>query len=136
MATLAAAFPNQGHTFWSVESFTGNLNNTVDGHNLPQLNDYTKNLKENIPFLNVNTMQLPGQFAADKFEDESVDLVFIDGAHDTDSVIRDIEVWLPKVKKGGVLCGDDIGWDSVEAGVQAKFGTDYSKKQSVWWITK
>ena len=43
----------------------------------------------------------------DKFEDESFDTIFIDMDHSYDSVKRDIQLWLTKVKKGGILAGDD-----------------------------
>lgn len=37
----------------------------------------------------------------------SVDLVFLDGAHDYASVCKDIEMWSRHIKPGGVLCGHD-----------------------------
>jgi len=43
------------------------------------------------------------------FNDEYFDFVFIDAAHDEKSVKQDIEMWLPKVKKGGWICGHDYG---------------------------
>ena len=39
--------------------------------------------------------------ASKDFEDGSLDLVYIDAAHDYDSVKQDILTWLPKIKKGG-----------------------------------
>ena len=45
---------------------------------------------------------------------ECLDFVFIDADHSTDAVIADIEAWKPKIKKGGVLCGHDAGWNSVQ----------------------
>lgn len=47
--------------------------------------------------------------AAPYVEDGSQDIVFIDGDHRYESVKRDIELYWPKVKAGGVLCGDDFG---------------------------
>ena len=45
---------------------------------------------------------------ANKFEDESVDFVFIDAAHDYESVVKDINAWLPKIKNGGIISGHDL----------------------------
>lgn len=45
--------------------------------------------------------------AASNFEDDSVDFVFIDADHEYDSVIKDIDSWLPKIKKDGIIAGHD-----------------------------
>lgn len=43
------------------------------------------------------------------FEDNSLDLVFVDASHDFDAVYYDIENWIKKVKLGGFICGHDYG---------------------------
>ena len=47
-----------------------------------------------------------------QFEDNSIDLVIIDMEHTYEAVKNDIRTWLPKVKDGGYLIGDDYneGW--------------------------
>jgi hypothetical protein len=45
--------------------------------------------------------------AARLFGRESVDLVFIDGNHRYDQVVFDIGLWLPAVRRGGILAGRD-----------------------------
>jgi len=45
--------------------------------------------------------------AAKNVPNESLDFVFIDAAHDYQSVKTDIETWTPKVKKGGIVSGHD-----------------------------
>jgi hypothetical protein len=49
------------------------------------------------------------------FPDEFLNFVYIDANHAYDYVVEDIEVWFPKIKKGGYLCGHDyidIDWYS------------------------
>jgi hypothetical protein len=41
------------------------------------------------------------------FEDNSLDFVYIDANHAYDYVVQDIDLWYPKVKNGGYLCGHD-----------------------------
>lgn len=45
--------------------------------------------------------------AAEIVRDGFFDLVFIDGDHSYEATLSDIDSWLPKVARGGVLCGHD-----------------------------
>lgn len=45
--------------------------------------------------------------AAKIFKNNSCDLIFIDGDHSYEGIKSDIESWLPKLRKGGLLCGHD-----------------------------
>lgn len=75
--------------------------------------------------------------AAELFEDQSVDFVFIDASHDKESVIRDIKAWLPKVRKGGVLSGDDFHNGGVrEAVSETLSGLDvrFSEGHDTWAV--
>ncbi|MCK9351249.1 MAG: class I SAM-dependent methyltransferase [Candidatus Paceibacterota bacterium] len=46
--------------------------------------------------------------ASRKFEDESLDFIYIDSNHDFAHVIEDLAAWSPKVKKGGIISGHDF----------------------------
>ena len=61
--------------------------------------------------------------AAADFSNASLAGVFIDAAHDYDSVLADLNAWLPKVKEGGIFAGHDIDSPNVQralddAGIQ------------------
>lgn len=47
--------------------------------------------------------------AAGDFENESFDFVYLDANHAYEAVRDDLAAWWPKVKRGGMLAGDDYG---------------------------
>jgi len=51
--------------------------------------------------------KMPSLEGAKLFEDGSLDLVYIDGSHQYDDVLDDIQAWLPKVRVGGWITGHD-----------------------------
>jgi len=67
--------------------------------------------------------------AAKHIPDDSLDICFIDAAHDYINVTNDIKNYLPKVKKGGIICGHDYDNDHIELkkAVNDFFGEDKIK---------
>jgi predicted O-methyltransferase YrrM len=53
-----------------------------------------------------------------QFEDNSLDFVYIDAGHFYEAVKIDIQIWMPKVKKGFFIAGDDYEWPGVAQAVQ------------------
>jgi len=71
--------------------------------------------------------------------DNSLDLVYIDANHEYEFVMDDIKYWLPKIKKGGIICGHDYDIDSrdgVRKAVEDSFDR-YNLQSEVgtynWW---
>lgn len=55
----------------------------------------------------VTPIRMQSVDASKLFEDESLDVVFIDASHSYQDVYNDIFHWYPKVKKGGIISGHD-----------------------------
>jgi hypothetical protein len=70
------------------------------------------------------------------FENKSVDIVFIDACHEYSCLKQDIEVWMPKIKNGGILAGHDYnnGWSGVNLAVDEIFGKKNIQTQEYCWI--
>jgi methyltransferase family protein len=69
--------------------------------------------------------------AADHFEDQSIDAVFIDGDHSEKQVRADISSYFNKVKAGGIICGHDIDEPGVAAAVAGSF-SDFRVQGRCW----
>ena len=76
--------------------------------------------------------------AANNFEDETLDFVFIDAGHDYDEIIKDIDAWLPKVKKTGIISGHD--YHNTHCGVKQAVDEKFSKypiySEGICWMVK
>jgi predicted O-methyltransferase YrrM len=70
---------------------------------------------ENMGERKYNVIKGESKVAAKMFLKESLDVVFIDLTHTYEAVKEDIKLWLPKVKKGGFIAGDDYheNWKGV-----------------------
>lgn len=53
------------------------------------------------------------------FKPISVDMVFVDGDHAEHMVLKDIQLYLPKLMDDGIMCGDDYDMPSVQRPVDA-----------------
>jgi hypothetical protein len=57
----------------------------------------------------VEILRMESSKAAAMIPDESLDFVYIDGDHSYEGVRDDLANYLPKVRAGGLICGDDYG---------------------------
>lgn len=90
-----------------IDSWEGSDSELDTNHKLVKTADIFSMFKKNMGDRKFNFFKGRAENLVDKFEDESFDTIFIDMDHSYDSVKRDIQLWLNKVKKGGILAGDD-----------------------------
>lgn len=106
-------------------------------------NEFLKNIE---PVKSViNPIRMSSIEASKLYKDNSLDFIFIDGAHDYFNVKQDVEHWFPKIKVGGYITGDDYAWPSVSNAVDEYFGKNnvtsikapaYNYAEQTWLVQK
>jgi predicted O-methyltransferase YrrM len=111
--------------------------------------DFLYMFKENLKFFIGREMVIPCQGRSDskeiidRFEDGSIDYIMVDGAHEHEAVMDDIENWWSKLKPDGIMFGDDYDLEAVSKAVQiatpkvgAKAFTVNKSREQTWYSTK
>ena len=65
----------------------------------------------------------------------TADLIYIDGSHHHDDVVADIRAYLPLLRSGGVMFGDDYEWKGVRQAVEQEL-PKHGNTQEHWIFTK
>ena len=84
---------------------------------------------------NIQKFKMKSEHAVQLFENNSFDVIYIDGLHTYEGVKKDIEMWLPKIKTGGYICGHDYEskhFSGVKKAVDEFFKIDETFKDSSW----
>jgi hypothetical protein len=118
----------------SEEHRAGGLAEDVDAVNGTLFEAFTANMSPVAGYYNV--VRMDSVAAAATYEDNTLDWVFIDASHDYDSVVADINAWLPKVKSGGIISGHDWFHPPVCQAVTDTLGTVSYLMDRVWYQTK
>lgn len=141
-AYMAVEIINSGKDikFHTVDTFEGSDEPQHHADPVIQEGRLEEVFRENIRDVNqyVNVHVGDSSTYAAEFEDESVDFIFIDGAHTFEGVTKDLEAWWPKLKHGARMGGDDIRWKGVHRAVTTFFACEpeitYNKKH--WWMVR
>ena len=120
------------YEYYAIDHFKGSRehDNRVDYYNIT-LDNLTPIL-DRINIIKNNSIE-----ESENYEDGYFDVVYIDASHDYESVKQDILSWKNKVKKGGILCGDDYigGWPGVVKAVNECFGNKINRVGKQQWFT-
>jgi len=88
----------------------------------------------------VLTMRMSSVEAANHFDDESLDWIFIDANHEYEYIKENLCIWTSKVKRGGLIAGHDYGnkWKGIKKAVDEFVPEDRLKIEqfAVWWCIK
>lgn len=137
------SFKGRSAVCLAVEIFNQNKSITFDCIDLWEPNLYYSDLTIE-PFENNlrpmrdfcdKIFKMKSEEAAKFYNDESIDLVFIDADHSYESVKKDILTWLPKVRKGGIISGHDEYFPDVKRAVDSIFD-EHQVIGSCWYVIK
>ncbi len=127
-----------------VDTFTGTETEPCKSLHAPVLEAHGGNLRK-VFTANMRACGVPARIfegksvdAASQFPDGSLDAVYLDGDHSSCGMWDDLKAWVPKVKPGGVICGDDYGVDfpGVTEAVQSYFAKDRIRQEGRVWIVE
>lgn len=132
---------NRNIKFHTIDTFEGDSGS----NDVLEIEAYQKvNVSKMFEEFNKNTEHLKEHFnvivgksdeSSKLFEDNSVDVIFIDAGHSYDAVIQDIKSWLPKIKDGGIMSGHDYNsWTGVNTAVNEIFDKVDKIDNDCWFV--
>jgi hypothetical protein len=108
---------NEGHSVCLLGIWAKKLNGRVITIDPLQFDDHVIELEvlsclqDNLDYFSLeNCVQFVNDYSyhvAHLFSDNEFDFIFIDGNHEYEAVKQDINLYWPKLKTGGIMCGHD-----------------------------
>lgn len=129
------ALPADGRLF-CVDTFNVSMARYQRPHD-PHYHAFLSNIKQTGVGSKIIPLRM-SSLEASRALDIAADLVFIDGDHSMRGVLADIAAWMPHVRPGGILCGDDYAVDicpDVTPAVQRAL-PGHRAEGRIWWIQK
>lgn len=120
-----------------IDSWLGSPNELETNHKLATQVDIYEIFKHNMGDRKYKSIRGLSNEVFTQFADNSIDTLFLDATHTFEAVIEDITNWLPKIKPGGFIAGDDYmeQWEGVIKAVD-KILPDRKLLQSIWYYQK
>ncbi len=159
---IGAKQGNSSSIFASHVRENGGSFNTCDIFEDLLIKEAFNNHMKNLELSNYVTLNHMSSYKFSKtIENESLDFIFIDGSHIYFDIKQDIEIWYPKLRNNGIICGHDCemiankfqmdtinsfdSWQNVDMNifhfgvimaVSEKFKNVKLIGDRIWWIRK
>jgi len=111
--------------YWGVDNF----NHIESGYHRELTTEvwdmaYAQACRLMIKHKSLRILRMKSVNASMLFKNGYIDMIFIDGSHDYDSVSEDIKSWEPKIRKGGIISGHDYDYKTGKWGWNVKKAVD------------
>jgi len=125
----------------SIDPFTGSDEHHAKPENYPELAQIELTARGNIAKSdNAAKIEIVKGCSWDVFPELNrrfggeawIDVLYIDGAHDSASVARDTTLYVPMVKEGGIVIFDDYGHPDVRRGVDGALNAFASMEYAIY----
>ena len=103
--------------FDCVDTWEGSAEHTDPTENAELYDKFLNNMEHFGGELDIRVKRRKSVDAAADYDYGSLDFVFLDASHDAENVCADVQAWLPKIKLGGVMAGDDCAFVGVREGL-------------------
>ncbi len=113
---LGNALKNKKGRLYSVDPFNGDgdpksrdaYREIMGGMKNTLFDDFRNTIKKYGLDKTVSAIPFSSEEARPKFPENSIDMLFIDGNHEYDSVKKDYELWSPIIPSGGIIVLHDV----------------------------
>ncbi len=99
---------------WAVDTWQGDEHAGFYGEDV--YGSVVKIVTERFSGQSIRLQRMLFDEAASKAEDNSIDLIHIDGLHTYEATRHDFETWVPKLRDQGIILFHDVGGQAREAG--------------------
>ena len=123
-------------SYFGIDPYKSNYDKTdiVSSYNQDLMDNCYLYVLDKVRDPKFKLLRLTSENASNLFSDQSIDAIFIDGDHTYEGVTNDINFWKSKIKKGGIIMGDDYNtFSDVKKAVQENF-TDINIDNNCWYV--
>lgn len=99
--------------FYGVDTWAGDSDTKTDYAADNIYEQYKEVVNKHYRDSHIHMLRMTFDEAAAQFEEQSIDVLHIDGSHNYEDVKHDYETWKDKVKPNGIILFHDVGDDSI-----------------------
>lgn len=102
-SSLVLSRANKKNTLYCIDTWNNDAMSEGSWDTMSAFLHNTKHCKNIVP------LRMWSTEAVDKVP-QNIDMLFVDGDHSYEGVKKDIDLYFPKIKSGGIVAMHDIGW--------------------------